>query len=115
MSFTTNISDDEIIDSLEKQLRKMCVSRKLPIMSIPAKPNEDFDLLLAELLIRFMKKDEEVVDLSKYIIDNAKKSDVYCCNGIAFRNKHDEDCVVGKAVKIIEGLNDNKKPIKKSL
>ena len=52
------LSDDELIDKLDNQLREMCVTRKVPLMSIPARPNKDFDLLLAELMVRYMKLTE---------------------------------------------------------
>ena len=60
------LTDDElirIIDSITDKMYKKPFS--VPYRSIPAKPNEDYDLLIGELLIRF----DELKSAAKAVID----------------------------------------------
>lgn len=54
------LTDDELVKSLSDKL--CCMYEPpyvLPSRSIPAKPNEDFDLLLGELIVRFIEKSRQ--------------------------------------------------------
>lgn len=46
------LTDEELVESVITKVSKLCKEYQLP-MSIPAKPNEDVDLLIAELAHRF--------------------------------------------------------------
>lgn len=53
------LSDKELLDAVDKETDKMFTNRQLPIRNIPAKPDEDYDLLVGELILRFMDKLQE--------------------------------------------------------
>lgn len=48
-----NLSNDELIKRVDNHCDNMYKTGEIPDRHIPAKPEEDFDLLLGELLIRF--------------------------------------------------------------
>ena len=50
------LTDEELIDNVQRHLKYICKERKVPTMHIPAQPNEDFDLTLSELLFRFKER-----------------------------------------------------------
>lgn len=53
------LSDKELADKVDKLVDKMYSpdsDHRVPMRSIPAKPNDDFDLLIGELIIRFLEK-----------------------------------------------------------
>ena len=50
------ISDTDLAERVAAHLTKMYQTGQLPSRNIPAQPDEDFDLLLGELLIRFTEK-----------------------------------------------------------
>jgi len=47
------LSDKELVDKVDQQLDKMYETGKIPTRHIPAEPDNDFDLLVGELLVRF--------------------------------------------------------------
>lgn len=49
------LSDKELFRKAEKLVDEMYTTGKLPSRHIPARPNEDFDLVMGELLIRFLE------------------------------------------------------------
>lgn len=51
------LTDDELTKAVADHICEMYkMPFKLPPRSIPAKPNKDFDLLLGELIVRFIEK-----------------------------------------------------------
>jgi hypothetical protein len=46
------LSNEVLIKEVDRQCDEMFINQKVPIRHIPARPNEDFDLLLGEVLIR---------------------------------------------------------------
>lgn len=83
------LSNDDLIDKIDNELQKMCFTRRVPLMSIPAKPNEDFDLMIAELLVRYMAaletpKHETVEELQQEIERlKGENESLKCCGNCA--------------------------------
>ncbi len=51
------LSDKELAEAVAEGLFKMYKEPvSVPTRHIPARPNEDFDLLVGELVVRFMEK-----------------------------------------------------------
>jgi hypothetical protein len=54
------LSDRELAEAVAEQLKKMYEPTvSVPTRHIPARPNQDFDLLVAELIVRFIKSIEK--------------------------------------------------------
>lgn len=49
------LTDEELIKRVDKGCDNMYQTGKIPDRHIPAKPDEDFDLILGELIHRFQK------------------------------------------------------------
>ena len=47
------LTDQELIERIDQQTDDMFRSQKLPARHIPARPDQDYDLLIGELLLRF--------------------------------------------------------------
>lgn len=47
------LSDKELIEKVDKMTDEIFKTGKLPNMHIPARPNEDYDLLVGELIRRY--------------------------------------------------------------
>ena len=47
------LSDEELVKRVDKAVDKIYQTGKIPTRNIPARPNEDFDLLVGELIVRF--------------------------------------------------------------
>lgn len=47
------LSDKELLKKIDELTDKMFTDGKIPTRHIPAEPNNDYDLLIGELLIRF--------------------------------------------------------------
>jgi hypothetical protein len=47
------LTDEELIQEIDKQTDKIFVEQKIPNRNIPAQPNKDYDLLVGELILRF--------------------------------------------------------------
>jgi hypothetical protein len=50
------LSDEELLAKVDKQTDKMFTDFKVPMRSIPALPDDDYDLLIGELILRFKDK-----------------------------------------------------------
>lgn len=50
------LTDKELTQLIDKQTDKMFKTNKVPTRHIPARPDEDYDLLVGELLIRYWGK-----------------------------------------------------------
>ena len=56
------LSNEELIKKIDQLTDSMYDGKdagKVPARHIPARPNEDYDLLVGELLIRFKEMDDE--------------------------------------------------------
>jgi hypothetical protein len=49
------LSNAELLEKIEKITDEMYESGQVPYQHIPAQPNNDYDLLIGELLLRFAK------------------------------------------------------------
>lgn len=47
------LSDDELLKRVDEKFDEMYKTGKIPTRHIPARPNNDLDLLVGELLLRF--------------------------------------------------------------
>lgn len=48
------LSDKQLAEKVSKRLIEMYETGNVPIRNIPARPNEDFDLLVGELIYRLL-------------------------------------------------------------
>ena len=48
------LSDDDLLEKVDRLTDEMFQGQKVPIRHIPAQPNNDYDLLVGELIKRFM-------------------------------------------------------------
>lgn len=54
------LTDKELAQAVADGLNKMYSEpARVPSRSIPARPDKDFDLLVAELIVRFIEKTEQ--------------------------------------------------------
>ena len=55
----TTLSDKDLAESVAQKLCEMYTEPvSVPTRNIPARPDEDFDILVAELIMRFMERNE---------------------------------------------------------
>jgi hypothetical protein len=47
------LSTHDLVCKLDKQTDRMFETQRLPTRNVPAEPNEDYDLLIGELILRF--------------------------------------------------------------
>lgn len=59
------LSDKELLDAVDAATDKMFQDGKLPSRHIPARPNEDYDLLVGELVMRFYQMTRSEGDTSE--------------------------------------------------
>lgn len=52
------LSDQELLEKVDKMTDEMFQKREVPERHIPAKPDSDYDLLVGELIVRFKEKIE---------------------------------------------------------
>lgn len=50
------LTDDELIRAVDKATDEIFKNGQIPSRNIPARPNEDYDLLVGELIIRYQEK-----------------------------------------------------------
>ncbi len=50
------LSDEELLNKVDKMTDEMYQSQKVPTRQIPARANDDYDLLVGELVMRFNDK-----------------------------------------------------------
>lgn len=48
-----SLSDEELMDKVDKMTDDMFETQSIPKRNIPARPNSDYDLLIGELIMRF--------------------------------------------------------------
>jgi len=60
------LTDEELLQVLDKQTDEMFNNQWLPVRHIPARPNSDYDLLVAELILRYQ-------DLKRMHVENLRK------------------------------------------
>jgi len=67
------LSDEELLQKVDKQTDRIFDIQRVPSRNVPADPNEDYDLLVGELLLRFKERlspppvsAEEVIHLFLY-------------------------------------------------
>lgn len=53
-----DLQDAELLKRIDALTDKMYQTGKIPDRQIPARPNEDFDLLIGELILRYKMKIE---------------------------------------------------------
>ena len=53
------LSDEELMNQVDEQTDMMFLIQEIPTRHIPARPNQDYDLLIGELLVRFKEKSEK--------------------------------------------------------
>ena len=58
------LSDEELVKKVDKLTDEMFQRQEVPLRSIPAEPNNDYDLLIGELLIRFSNQVQAVVKVN---------------------------------------------------
>lgn len=54
------LSDDELLKRVDSKVDEMYKKGKIPERHIPARPDDDFDLLVGELIIRYNEKLKDI-------------------------------------------------------
>lgn len=67
-----SLSDEELIQKLDEQTDKMFKEQKVPSSNIPARPNDDYDLLVGELILRFSDLIKQKPRKSPVKMENSK-------------------------------------------
>jgi hypothetical protein len=50
------LTDDELLKKVDYITDQIYISREIPSRHIPARPNDDYDLLIGELILRFNER-----------------------------------------------------------
>lgn len=50
------LTDEELVLKVDAMTDKMFATRQIPYMHVPARPDEDYDLLIGELIKRFYER-----------------------------------------------------------
>ena len=50
------LSDESLIKKIDEQTDKMFNLQEIPVRHIPARPDDDYDLLIGELILRFRER-----------------------------------------------------------
>ena len=53
------LTDGELVSKIDGLVDEMYQNNKVPRINIPARPDKDFDLLIGELLLRFIELAKE--------------------------------------------------------
>lgn len=53
------LSDKELIEKVDKKTDEIYETGKIPTRRIPARPDDDYDLLVGELIMRFYELTQE--------------------------------------------------------
>jgi len=48
------LTDEQLVEKVDKYVDRIYQTGKIPSRCVPARPDEDFDLLVGELIMRFM-------------------------------------------------------------
>ena len=54
-----SLTDGELVGKVDELADNMYETGKIPPRRVPARPDEDFDLLIGELILRFMELAKE--------------------------------------------------------
>lgn len=57
------LSDSELIEKVDKLTDDLYKAGKVPTIHVPARPDEDYDLLVGELILRFRESIEPKVNI----------------------------------------------------
>ena len=79
------LSNSELLERVDKLTDKIFKKQEVPTRHIPARPNDDFDLLVGELILRFDEK-TQWIDANKETPELIKDEDysenvLAVCNG----------------------------------
>lgn len=58
------LSDEELVKKVDKLTDEMFQKQEVPTRNIPAEPNNDYDLLVGELIVRFSNQVQAGVSLN---------------------------------------------------
>lgn len=61
------LSTLELLEKIDKQIDQLYQDNKIPLRHIPARPDEDFDLLVGECLVRFKETLQKLEDINTSI------------------------------------------------
>lgn len=61
------LDNEELVKRVDKYIDNIYISGRIPDRHIPAKPNEDFDLLSGELNIRFKENNKKLTDIKDLV------------------------------------------------
>ena len=48
-----DLTDDKLLEKIDSKTDEIFKSGKIPNRNVPARPNDDYDLLIGELIFRF--------------------------------------------------------------
>lgn len=94
-----DLSDTDLIKAVDKATDNMHQTGKIPNRFVPARPNEDYDLLIGELLLRFdslLKLKNSVDESCTY--NNGKNPCPGCSNNDDTKHKYSCVCCHGEGI-----------------
>jgi len=53
------LKDQELIEKIDGMTDQIFIKKEVPLRYFPGKPNEDYDLLVGELIMRFIDLQQE--------------------------------------------------------
>jgi hypothetical protein len=56
------LSDKELIQKVDRMTDEMYETQRIPVRHIPARPDEDYDLLVGELVKRYYEKIVKIIE-----------------------------------------------------
>ena len=63
------MTDEDLLKRIDNACDNMYKCGKIPSRNIPARPNDDFDLLLGELILRFLERPKIVTPTTELIAE----------------------------------------------
>ena len=67
------LTNEELIQKVDKAIDNMYESGKIPTRNIPARPNEDFDLIAGEMIVRFSELTRDTARMKKSDLEHIKQ------------------------------------------
>lgn len=83
------LTNEDLAQKISEQLAKMYDEPvKVPSRNIPARPDEDFDLLIGELIVRFIGQTALIQEIKEFDIKNKMEAGSFLLNDDLRRNIH---------------------------
>lgn len=72
----TTLSNEELIKKVDSLTDKMFKEQEVPTRHIPALPNDDYDLLIGELILRLRESQQTAVNFAQHLLKDFSTQEV---------------------------------------